>query len=593
MTPPRNGRRTPDDLSQFIIDGSPPRPAGRAPMASNNPYRREEAGPSVSRPVPASEVPARTDTALSGASTLVRSPSGRSRSSIAKRPLEEIPSSPPEAAAAEAGIRSIFPQYDHTLPFDRQEYFPTQTSPSHIPRTVISRQSHVPQQSPPLVRSPVRSPLSADYPTSGAPGPGQGPRWPPRRQHHQEAPVVPRVSTTEELRDYWKAANGWKAAAAEGRGFCLRLTMPEKDTPVYALTSASAQPFYHLRLDPTSAASAYVTLSRHDPAKPCKDPDRSPGGPGRSSSSSAGGGGFLGALREAEAAAAGAKSAWHEALTTTLEEPARRQAPGDGLVALLYPRAATKMALERPADAAAVAAAERECARLVWDGDSGNYFLVHPALATPFCVTVERSPAWSRTEYTVEHIESAQPLARLTRDGTGEGWMELDTLVAGRVDSYYVLDVAACALLLVAHLDEKNVLVEHFAPPPPPAHLRSSSGSGFSFGLGLDGGGNGDSGRRSSASRLGSRILGGKPKSKSRRGCIEELELDLESQASSLGGKLSIRSGDKEKLPGTMRTVIKLLSFAFKCVIWALTLAFKAVVAVVVGLTKCLTSERL
>ncbi|KAI1486277.1 hypothetical protein F5X96DRAFT_689117 [Biscogniauxia mediterranea] len=594
MTPPRNGRRTPDDLSQFIIDGSPPRPAGRAPMASNNPYRREEAGPSVSRPVPASEVPPRTDTALSGASTLVRSPSGRSRSSIAKRPLEDIPSlssslpSPPPPEA-EAGIRSIFPQYDHTLPFDRQEYFPTQTSPQHIPRTVISRQSHVPpQQSPPMVRSPVRSPLSADSSSTAAQGQGQGQRW-PRRPHHQEAPVVPRVSTTEELRDYWKAANGWKASAAEGRGFCLRLTMPERDTPVYALTSAAAQPFYHLRIDPTSA-SAYVTLSRHDPAKPCKE--RDPGGP-RSPGNS--GGGLLGALREAEAASA--KSAWHEALTTTLEEPARRQAPGDGLVALLYPRAATRAALSRASDAAAVAAAERECARLVWDGDSGNYFLVHPALATPFCVTVERSPAWSRTEYTVEHIESAQPLGRLTRDGTGEGWMELDTLVAGRVDSYYVLDVAACALLLVAHLDEKNVLVEHFAPPPPPnAHLRSSSsGSGFGFGLGLDGGGGGgnDSGRRSSASRLSSRILGGKPKSKSRRGRIEELELDLESQASSLGGKLSIRSGDKEKLPGTMRTVIKLLSFAFKCVIWALTLAFKALVAVVVGLTKCLTSERL
>ncbi|KAI1498190.1 hypothetical protein F5X99DRAFT_340194 [Biscogniauxia marginata] len=558
MTPPRNGRRTPEDLSQFIIDGTPP-PASRAQMASNNPYRHDEAGPSVSRPVPASKVPPRTDTALSGASTLVRSPSGRSRNSIAKRPLEEVSSSPPEV---EAGIRSIFPQYDHSLPFDRQEYFPTQTSPSHIPKTVISRQSHVPQQSEtrsPPMRSPVRSPLSA----------GSAQRWPRR---HQEPPVIPRVSTTEELRDYWKAANGWKASSMEGRNFCMKL-VPEKDTPVYSLTSTT-QPFYHMRIDPTSA-SAYVTLNRHDPSKPCKE--RDPGANARSP------GGILGALREAEG------KTWQEAITTTLEEPSRRQPPNDGLVALLYPRAATKMALDRPGDAQAVAAAERECARLVWDDDSRNYFLVHPALATPFCVTVERSPAWSRTEYTVEHIESAQPLARLTRDGAGEGWMELDTLVAGRVDSYYVLDVAACALLLVAHLDEKNVLVEQFAPPPPPAHLR-----GTGLGLGLDGN---DSDRRSSASRLSSRILGGKGTGKSKRkrerGRIEELELDLESQASSLGGKLSIRSGDREKLPGTMRTVVKLLGFAFKFVIWALTLAFKAFMAVVVGLTKCLTSERL
>ncbi|KAI0837150.1 hypothetical protein F5Y06DRAFT_288058 [Hypoxylon sp. FL0890] len=543
MTPPRNGRRTPEDLSEFVIDGAPPM-ATETHMGSNNPYYQNEAGPSVSRPVPASELPPRADTAFSGTSTLVRSESERSRNSIAKRPIEEpLPSQP----AAEPAIRSMFPQYDHSLPFDRQEYYPTQTSPTHIPRTVISRQSHVPETRSPPIRSPVRSPLSA----------GSAQRWPRRPQ---DPPVIPSVSTTEELRDLWKAANGWKASAVEGRSFCLKL-IPEKDTPIYNLTSSTTQPFYHMRVDPTSA-SAYVTLSRHDPSKPYKGGDPTTKSP-RSSS------GFLAALKEAES------KSWQEALTTTLEEPSRRLPPNDGLVALLYPSVAAKVALDRPDDMQAVMAAERECARLVWDEDSKNYFLVHPALATPFCITIERNPAWSRTEYTVEHIESPYHIAKLTRDGTGEGWMEVDTLVAGRIESYYILDVAVSALLLVANIDEKNVLVEHFEPPPP-AHLRKS-GSNPDF--------------KRSSSRLSTKILNKKGSKK--RGRLEELELDLESQASSLGGKLNIKDKDKEGLPGPARTIIKLLSFGFKCVIWTLTLVFKALMAIVVGLSKCLTSEKL
>ncbi|KAI1288976.1 hypothetical protein F5Y03DRAFT_71529 [Xylaria venustula] len=559
MSPPRNGRRTPDGLAGYVIDESSQGP-DEIRMAANNPFYQSQPGAYIPEPapeppnVPPKDVPPRTTTALSGATTFVgRSPSERSRSSIAKRPWEDTPVAVPQG---ETAIRSIFPQYDHTLPYDQQNYYPTQASPTHIPRTVISRQSHVPQQieprSPPI-RSPLRSPMSA--------GSAQQ-RW-PRRPN--EPPVIPPVSTTEELRDYWKAANGWKASDLDGRTFCMKL-LPDPDAPVYTLTSRTQQPLYHMRIDPTSA-SAYVTLSRHDPSKPCKDKD--PTAASRNST------GLLSALREAEG-----KQPWQSALTTTLEEPSRRLPPNDGLVALLYPSAAAKVAIERPHDVAAVAAAERECARLVWDEDSANYFLAHPALATPFCITVERSPAWSRTEYTIEHIESPQHLGRLTRDGTGEGWIELDTLVASRVESYYILDVAAAALLLVARLDEKNVLVEQFAPPPA-AHLRAVEEEERHF-----------------APPPGSTFLRGsgdkKGKSKKKkRGRFEVFEIDLESQTSSLGGKLDVRESDREKLPGTTRTVIKLLGFAFKCVIWALTLAFKAAMAIIVGLTKCITSEKL
>ncbi|KAK9425729.1 hypothetical protein SUNI508_03090 [Seiridium unicorne] len=537
MTPPRNGRRTPEDLSHFVIDGTPTQHT-----AQPQEYNVEQA---VAQPVAPADAPTRTDTAFSGATTLVRGNSTRSRSSIAKRPFEDE-SSPREETA---GFRSIFPRYDHSLPFDRQDYFPTQTSPSHIPRQVISRQSHVPQNSEsrsPPVRSPVRSPMSADSTR----------RWPPRQQ---EPPIIPPVSTTDDLRDYWKAANGWKASPSEGRTYCMKLE-PEKDTPIYYLSSDS-QPFYHMRIVPTSA-SAYITLSRHDPTKPFKE--RNPTADARPQ-------GILAALREPEKS-----KTWHEAINTTLEEESRRLPPEDGLVALLYPCAATKMALDKPGDIQAVMTAERECARLVWDEDSQNYFMVHPALATPFCITVERNQAWSRTEYTLEHIESPQHLAKLTRDGTGEGWMELDTLIAGRIEAHYILDVAVSALLIVANLDEKNHHVETFEPPPmlpPPAHLRESG--------------------RESRNSLASKLTGGKDskKKRKRRNKLEEIEMDLESQTSSLGKQLEVK--DKDKLPGTTRTVIKLITFAFKCFVWALTLLFKALVALVAGLSKCLTSEKL
>ncbi|KAI1433901.1 hypothetical protein GGR50DRAFT_456221 [Xylaria sp. CBS 124048] len=556
---PHSGLHTSEELAEYVIDGTPPTATGRR-MVSNNAWYQSQPNPPMQKAaspppgVPPKDVPSRTGTALSGTSTLTRNPSEGSPAS--KQTLGDPQTS---LAERETAIRSIFPQYDYSLPFDQQNYYPTQASPTHIPKTVISRQSHVPQQieprSPP-VRSPIRSPMSV----------GSSQQW-ARRQH--EPPVVPSVSTTEELRDYWKAANGWKAPSTEGRTFCMRL-VPEKDTPVYMLLSRTLQPFYHMRIDPTSA-SAYVTLSRHDPSKPCKE--KEPSGASQNTP------GLLGALREADG-----KKPWQEAIATALEEPSRRLPPNDGLVALLYPSAAAKMAMERPHDAAAVAAAERECARLVWDEDSSNYFLVHPAVATPFCVTIERSPAWSRTEYAIEHIESPQHLGRLTRDGTGEGWLELDTLVASHIDSHYVLDVAAAALLLVAHLDEKNVLVEQFAPPPA-AHLKDPSANQSLEVF------------RRSSSLLSSKILGAgkekeKKKQKKRRQYPDAIDFEMGSQTSTLGGKLDVKEAESEKLPGVARTIIKVVGFGFKCVIWILTVAFNAAMAIIVALSKCITSDK-
>ncbi|KAL2756751.1 hypothetical protein ACRALDRAFT_2102829 [Sodiomyces alcalophilus JCM 7366] len=570
-SPPRQGRRTPQHRMHSSIDSTrSPHAHQQTPLDESQPSltRRDGTPVQVQKPPPAADIPPRSDTttAFSEAQTLVRSSSNRSRSSIAKLPLYEEPSSPAspqEEDDDEPVLRSIFPQYNHNLPLDRQEYYPTQTSPTHIPRAVINRISLHPGDDFETVTPAAAGSSSVMSPQLAFPQPVLQPqRWPPRGN---EMPPLPTESSNEQLKGLWRVVNGWRASPSDGRVYCLKLSQ-ERDAPVYTLSSRQ-QPFYNLRLDPTSA-SAYVALSRHDPSKSYKAPPHSSSA---SSAASSTNGKILSNViggKNGDGKATEGKH-WQEVLTTTLEEESRRHRPNDGLVALLYPHAASRVALARPDDPAAVSMAEAECARLLWDDDAASHFLVHPALAAPFRVTVDRFPAWSRVEYTLEHHESPRPLARLTRDGTGAGWLELDTTVAAHIDSFFIVDVAVAALLLVAAGDERGAHVEAFEPPPLPPSLL----------------GGGTSSRRSrgrKAKAKGGKKWGGRTR-------VEEMEMDLESQDGSGLAKLEqVTNETRRKLPWPLRIAFKVLGGVFKCVIWSLTVAFKALGAIVLGVAKCL-----
>ncbi|KAL1901902.1 hypothetical protein Sste5346_001607 [Sporothrix stenoceras] len=699
----------------------------------------------IPAPVVVADISRRSPEHTSTEDDIARNSSVRSRSSIAKvrlsmyddgPPIDDDPPPPmPSGAATLAelqlqqqstqgsssaqqqrhrppALRSIFPQYNPDVSLDEQNYFPTQTSPTRIPRGVISRPLYSPTTQQPEqpnqhidaaaaarttspapvyapsvnVASPARqrptvqitppnnpSPAPVQVPMHSGPVPVGAPRGDP--------PALPKPSTSDDLRNLWKVANGWKAGPSEGRVFCLRMSC-DRDAPIYRLSSANHQPFYRLRLDPTSM-SAYVTLSRHDPARPFKlessknnhnsssDADVAGSGAdgggssrnsvldmGVSSGSIAGGSGIQSVESSAAAAAAahnarfdGSKN-WQVAMTTTLEEEARRHQPQDGLVALLYPSAATRMALERPNDAAMVATAERECARLVWDDDTSTYFLVHPTLALPFAVTIERSSTWSRTAYTLEHRESPQHLARLTRDGTGAGFLEVDTGIASKIDAVYLVDVVVTALLLVAHNDGQFAAVEQFAPPPDSrlamhqhglgqhnsAHnslvnmvLNGAMGRGSTSRLSMRDGASGGGGKRTvekKSSRLGFGFFGGGKKNKSSskgRPRMDDFDLDLESQTSiDLSGKMfemgpvgnggggrnigmmdnggtgggmttksskkrSRKEKDEDKMPGCLRLIAAL----FKCCFWCVAMVVRAILAIVGGCFKCVTNEKL
>ncbi|KAJ4102426.1 hypothetical protein NW760_010261 [Fusarium oxysporum] len=525
---PRNGRQTPQNRAHTPIEFEPVQSEPPKPVK-------------VQRPRPTVQIPGRSDTGFAQGNTLVRSSSDRSRSSIAKPPLGGETTAQP--------LRSIFPAYNPEVPLGQQNYVPTEIQPTQMSRAVISRQTYheTPAGSAPRnpVRSPVISPMSVQSAQSS---------WPHRNVQQQEPPLIPTVSSNEQLKNYWKVANGWQASPSEGRVYCMKLAQ-EKDAPVYSLSSAS-QPFYNLRIDPTSA-SAYVTLTRHDPNKPYKAPK-----PEASSSASSIISGVVGHNSNSSGTKVTDTKHWQEALTTTLEEESRRHPPNDGLVALLMPTPATKMAIERAQDPQSVMLAERECARLVWDEDSSHHFLVHPSLATPFCVTIERSPSWSRVEYTLEHNESPQHLAKLTRDGTGGGWLEIDTGIAAKIESYFIVDVAVTALLLVASADEKNTPAMEVFEPPPPLILTAK--------------------QEKRLSKIGKR-------DERKKRHMESFEIDVESQDESLGKSKPREKEDK--LPFLIRVIVKIVKGLFACFIWILTISFKCVGFAFKGCYKCVGSK--
>jgi hypothetical protein len=423
-------------------------------------------------------------------------------------------------------MHSIFPRYNPEIPLEHQQYYPTQASPTHIPREVISRRPYSPEG-----RSPLQSP-----PALGS-HPGSFPRG------ISDAPVMD-PSTNEEMKELWKVVNGWRVQQSEARVFSMKMTSAAEE-PVHTLSSAT-QPFYTIRLDPTSA-SAQVTVKRHDPNKGAKrfSTPRGNSSPGSDSG--------------------------NEVLRTTLEETIRRYPPNDGLVALLYPKAASDRVIEladgqnQRADIdQVIATAEYECGRLVWDEDSKKYYLVHPAVSTPFVITISSSPAWSKVEYVLEHEQSPRNMVRLVRDGAGSGIMEVDTGVAAKIDCYYIMDVAVCAVLLVAITEEQKNHVERFEAPPVPAP-------------------NSPVPKSSKNKKAKDR----KDRDKSVKSAkIEEFELDLESQDSSMKDKKE--KADKEKVPGFFGLIWMLV----KCLAWSVTVIVKGLAKVVIAVAKACTRTK-
>ncbi|EKD18566.1 uncharacterized protein L3040_007414 [Drepanopeziza brunnea f. sp. 'multigermtubi'] len=482
---------------------------------------QHDSAPPITTPPPAhliGEIP-RSHTSFSEAPTLVRSNSNASSNSktASRSPQRGEP----------AIMRSIFPRYNPHIALEHQAYFPTQKSPTHILPTNINRRPYSPSLSEERSITSLQSPRPIGLPNQA---PGRFPRG-------VQDETILETSSNGELKELWKVVNGWRVSSSEGRRFCLKMTS-DPEEPTHTLSSTT-QPFYTLRLVPTST-SAQMTMLRHDPNKP-------PIGAGSPKLAS---------------------SKIKPVMSTTLEETARRLPPNDGLVALLYPRAASDMVIElankpnRADSEQVIAAAERECGRLVWDEDSGKYYLVHPAISTPFVVSIHSSPAWSRVEYTLEHAELPHDIVRLVRDGSGSGFLEIDTAVAARIDCFYVVDVVICAIMLVGVMEEKKSNVERFEAP---SIAPMSSPSRHSLSWPVKG-------------------MKDKEKKGKREVKMEEFELDLESQDSVKAKK---EKKQKEKVPGCLGLIWMLIKF----LVWMTTMSVKALAKIIIFISRCLTKS--
>ncbi|KAF2205985.1 hypothetical protein GQ43DRAFT_427639 [Delitschia confertaspora ATCC 74209] len=103
----------------------------RAPSPSYSVQQRSlNASPEPNRA--ASPAVSEAKSTFSASPTLVRANSTATHVT-SRSPQEEVP------------MRSIFPVYDPTVPLARQQYKPTQASPTHIPRTQISRSPYSPE----------------------------------------------------------------------------------------------------------------------------------------------------------------------------------------------------------------------------------------------------------------------------------------------------------------------------------------------------------------------------------------------------------------------------------------------------------------
>ena len=165
-------------------------------------------------------------------------------------------------------------------------------------------------------------------------------------------------------------------------------------------------------------------------------------------------------------------------------------------------------------------------------------------------------------------------LVRLVKDGAGGGTLEIDTAVASRIEAFYIVDIAVCAVLLAAAADDKERKIERFEAPPSLAPQSPSSPKSV----------------RSPIIGMGKFTkIGKRDRDTEREAKIEEFEMDLESQESikeKLKGK-DKKMKDEEKIPGFFGLVWMLLKF----VIWFITVFFKGIAKIIIWLSSCLTSK--
>ncbi|KAI9811298.1 MAG: hypothetical protein M1832_000912 [Thelocarpon impressellum] len=354
-------------------------------------------------------------------------------------------------ASSAVPIRSMFPQYNPGLPLAQQNYRPTQSSPTHIPKELISKQPYSPSlwsaQSPGKGLSPGRG--------QGSPGgtPAAVTTFPPELFENP----APQYSSHEELIELWEACNG-QTTAGKGATFALQMIREGTVNPAsgefkpteneaFSFGSSKGQAYYDMQTLRASAVDKTFSecdIRRHDPRTGAIIP------------------------------------------VMTLNLPSTIEHPQDGLVTLLYPKIAAMMALDGAQSQAPTApalpeatasdvvsrAAARETCRLAWDADSAAYYLLHPGLrggaGQRFMMLIEGTAGFdvpgARGTIRVVEAETQRTLVSLE---CGSCTLLVDTRATGSVESFYIIDVCVSAVVAVAIVEGRRLRAQAGKEPLP------------------------------------------------------------------------------------------------------------------------------
>ncbi|KAJ5293735.1 hypothetical protein N7508_008556 [Penicillium antarcticum] len=530
-----------------------------------------------------------------------------------------------QSSASPIPMRSMFPQFDLSLPVNQQSYQQQMpNSPQHTkstrkpPKLTLTTSNHVDH-----VLAPKTVPASVlDFPAGS---------WEPEEV---------RYSSNDELMMLWETANGQRPESLVGT-LSLRMT---KTGPATFTFGNSQQPFYTLQTYSTDELS----LSRSDPSRPNNDVP---------------------------------------IMMMSLEDRIRREHPNDGLVTLLFSRLAAMLAIDQaeeisrqhhlgPSEASEIetdalkrAAAQESC-QLSWNRHQRFYELRHPSLsrrqppalvgAAGIPLSPVRSQSSGRVHITVSApssdsslhqpptiivtgpvsstaMEAAQQAANprtstLPVTDLDEPLASLDfgtktlrispAAVLATIPSLYAIDSLIAAILAVAVSDEATnpILADMvLGSPKPPRPTTSYTAAAHSMPVFQGKLVTTLAEREDTAESmfLASQIKsvqkeskdssdkkglfafwnktsskpkpqdGGRGKKKNKNQQIVVEEFDLEKYGRYGGGK---REG--KKLPGITRSILRILFFGLDLIVKGLTLIVKILAWLLVNATRCVTSEK-
>ncbi|KAI9800522.1 MAG: hypothetical protein M1825_004070 [Sarcosagium campestre] len=417
-------------------DVSPEDAVGSLPLRSDTPTGR----PAPPRSVTASPAPTDAASRFSTCETLVRSNSVN------------------VASSSVAPNRSIFPRYDPSVPLSQQNYRPTQASPTHIPRGMISKDPYSPNLYSPQSPGHANNRPTSIRPTSSGRAYMNAPATAPSSMTSFPSGILsvaqPRFSSTEELADLWEAANG-QGTEEKARTFALRMSRDgtfDQTTGAFQPTASEAftfgpskdQPFYDLQ---TLKANDFDTdfcecnIRRRDPQRGTIVP----------------------------------------VLTLNIEPPSRRQPPdGDGLVTTIYPKLAALMALDtetrrrrRESSTSVTAAtstdsvAAKESCRLLFDRDSQRYYLHHPGLSDSatggprrFNVLIDAAGCGAGFDLpgargTIRLVDPSSQSTLVALE-FGTATLLINTAATEKLASLYIVDVAVATVLAVSLVEGRR-----------------------------------------------------------------------------------------------------------------------------------------